>query len=132
MSSGFSLGFMKQALFAACAVVAITRCTTYHDQVMAQLDQAIKESQNRLASLQREADERDAAYLKQTQACILTFPNLKIGDDEGHIRRVTPCKLDHVNTTETASGLREQWVYEFLSGNSYLYFDNGKLVAKQI
>jgi hypothetical protein len=36
------------------------------------------------------------------------------------------------NRTETAAGLREQWVYEFASGNWYLYFDNGKLVAKQM
>jgi hypothetical protein len=44
-----------------------------------------------------------------------------------------PCKPDHVNTTETAHVYQEQWVYEFEGvSNEYLYFDNGKLVAKQI
>jgi hypothetical protein len=72
------------------------------------------------------------SILKRTQACILAFPNLRIGDTEASVRSLMPCKPDHVNTTETAHVYHEQWVFEFKSGNSYLYFDNGKLVAKQI
>jgi hypothetical protein len=33
-----------------------------------------------------------------------------------------------VNTDETSSGIREQWVYP---GRGYLYFENGRLVAIQ-
>ena len=35
---------------------------------------------------------------------------------------------DHINTTETAHGTREQWMYADLG---YLYFENGRLVAIQ-
>ena len=35
---------------------------------------------------------------------------------------------DRVNRTVTATGVREQWVYD---DGSYLYFDNGKLTAIQ-
>jgi hypothetical protein len=35
---------------------------------------------------------------------------------------------DHVNTTQTAKGTREQWVYPDIG---YLYFADGKLVAIQ-
>lgn len=39
---------------------------------------------------------------------------------------------DKINTTHTASGLREQWVYRISSGNIwYLYFDDGRLTAIQ-
>ena len=99
---------------------------------MAQLDQAIKESSDRLAALRREADERDAVNQKLTEACLLAFPNLRIGDTQASVRSLMPCKPDHVNTTETARVYHEQWVFEFTIGNSYLYFDDGKLVAKQI
>jgi hypothetical protein len=69
---------VKQGLFAVCAV-AMTGCTTQYDRVMAEADRMRQESQDNLARLQREADEQRAADLKQTQACILAFPNLKIG-----------------------------------------------------
>jgi hypothetical protein len=35
---------------------------------------------------------------------------------------------ESINTTTTASGTREQWVY---GGRNYLYFENGRLVAIQ-
>jgi hypothetical protein len=38
------------------------------------------------------------------------------------------CFPDHINTTQTASGTREQWVYP---NRGYLYFENGRLVAIQ-
>ena len=36
-------------------------------------------------------------------------------------------KPDHVNTTLTAYGKTEQWIY----GDAYLYFDDGRLSAYQ-
>jgi hypothetical protein len=36
-------------------------------------------------------------------------------------------KPDHVNTTVTAYGKHEQWVY----GNTYLYFNDGRLTSYQ-
>lgn len=38
------------------------------------------------------------------------------------------CRPYDFNTTETAAGVREQWVYE---DRGYLYFENGRLVAIQ-
>jgi hypothetical protein len=38
------------------------------------------------------------------------------------------CEPWKVNTTETAFGVREQWVYR---DRGYLYFENGRLVAVQ-
>jgi hypothetical protein len=38
------------------------------------------------------------------------------------------CRPYSFNTTETAAGVREQWVYE---DRGYLYFENGRLVAIQ-
>lgn len=43
------------------------------------------------------------------------------------------CYDEHINTTETAHTVHDQWVIEFKdSRNAYLYFENGKLVAKQL
>jgi hypothetical protein len=42
----------------------MTGCTTQHDQFLAEMDRVQQESQNHLARLQREADERDAVYPK--------------------------------------------------------------------
>ncbi len=40
---------------------------------------------------------------------------------------------DHVNTTETAKGVREQWVFTDINGMPlwYLYFENGVLTSIQ-
>jgi hypothetical protein len=38
------------------------------------------------------------------------------------------CRPYGFNTTETAAGVREQWIYE---DRGYLYFENGRLVAIQ-
>jgi hypothetical protein len=40
------------------------------------------------------------------------------------------CRPDHINTTETLSGTRAQWVYPY-AGRTYLYFENDRLVAIQ-
>jgi hypothetical protein len=44
------------------------------------------------------------------------------------------CRAWDFNTTETAAGIREQWVYKDRGGDilrGYLYFENGRLVAIQ-
>jgi|ERR1700730_6933452 len=52
---------------------------------------------------------------------------LVIGMDQIEATRAW-CIPDHVNSTETRTGTREQWVYP---DQRYLYFENGKLVAIQ-
>jgi hypothetical protein len=66
------------------------------------------------------------------EGCIRSLYSVKIGDTERAVQAAMPCKPDHINTTVTAAGAREQWVFEFLSKNFYLYFENGRLAAKQI
>jgi hypothetical protein len=134
---------VKQALLAACAVVAIgvSGCEERRSELMINLDKAVQDSQKRVEDAQRKLDEANKAASKEAQACILSFPALRIGDDEAKVRSLMPCKPDHVNTTETAKVYHEQWVFETSSGVPslgigpsfmFLYFDNGKLVAKQI
>jgi hypothetical protein len=125
---------VKQALLTACAVVAIgvSGCQERRSELMIQLDKAVQDSQKRVEDAQHKLDEAKQAASKEAQACILSFPTLRIGDDDAKVRSLMPCEPDHVNTTETARVYHEQWVFEFTSGNSYLYFHNGKLVAKQI
>jgi hypothetical protein len=60
--------------------------------------------------------------------CIVDLESLKIGDSLLETARFA-CKPDHINTTDTASGSHDQYVYEDIG---YLYFDNGRLVARQM
>jgi hypothetical protein len=39
--------------------------------------------------------------------------------------------VDHINRTETARGVSEQWVFPGPNGQAYLYFDNGILTSIQ-
>lgn len=53
--------------------------------------------------------------------------SLQIGWSDDTILRAMKCAPDHINSTLTQMGDREQWVY----GGNYLYFENGTLVAIQ-
>jgi len=62
-------------------------------------------------------------------AYVATAPTAPtIGMSSSTARDSTWGSPDHVNTTTTASGTHEQWVY---GRNRYLYFDNGVLTSIQ-
>ena len=69
--------------------------------------------------------------LRKKEACMIAAAHLKIGTGADAAVRTLPCEPDRVNRTETASGFRDQWVFEFGRISYYLYFTNGVLVAKQ-
>jgi hypothetical protein len=72
-----------------------------------------------------------ARVRKHYAQCRAAFAALKIGSslvDEHRSMFEQGCRPDHINSMETASGTRDQYVFENL-GN--LYFENGRLVAKQ-
>jgi hypothetical protein len=70
-------------------------------------------------------------------------PSVTIGMTEGEAYYSKWGMSQHINTTETAAGKREQWVrytgplceedgtVAHGGHNSYLYFENGRLVAIQ-
>jgi hypothetical protein len=96
---------VKQALLAACAVVAIgvSGCTRFDTDAEVRAIEAQTEREFApIRAAQEEANKRAEFAEKLTEACILAFPNLKIGDSEATVRRLMPCKPSHVNTTETA------------------------------
>jgi hypothetical protein len=53
--------------------------------------------------------------------------SLQIGWSDDTVLRAMKCAPDHINSTTTQMSGREQWVY----GGSYLYFEDGRLVAIQ-
>jgi hypothetical protein len=77
------------------------------------------------AGLSRKELERGMAQIK-AEYCTGGI-SLRIGMSEDEATRAW-CFPDHVNTTQTARGTHEQWVY---SERGYLYFDNGRLTAIQ-
>jgi hypothetical protein len=120
--------------------VALTACgPTTLDRLRA----AGEEAHERAAAAQREYEETSAEIHAAERACLFAVAVLEIGQGERAVREVLAydpfnhygkwlCKPTHVNTTETAHMHHEQWVFEFDGvSNSYLYFENGKLVAKQ-
>jgi hypothetical protein len=54
--------------------------------------------------------------------------SLQIGWSDDMVLRAMKCAPDHINSTMTATGNREQWVY---GGGNYLFFENGELVTIQ-
>lgn len=72
---------------------------------------------------QRKKLEEDAQWKK---------PMPRIGMTKGQVRGSTRYGEPHrVNTTQTAKNTREQWIYEWTDGSTYIYFENGKVVAIQ-
>ena len=68
---------------------------------------------------------RHAEVMAEEAKCAAGKP--KIGMTKAEAFK-TWCEPWTVNTTETAGGTREQWVYK---DRGYLYFENGVLVAIQ-
>lgn len=86
--------------------------------------------------------EQKAAALEGVKRALLKKYGPKLGNDiiKGIVRIGMTSEMvldalggpDHINVTETAYSYSEQWVYESeYSGNSYYYFQNGKLTAMQ-
>lgn len=68
--------------------------------------------------------EADQAKRKRIEDCV----PLEIGMTEDDVVRNCWGRPERVNTTVTARGRREQWVY---GRQRYLYFENGRLTAMQ-
>ena len=67
------------------------------------------------------------------KACYTDLLDLKIGQATINDTLGLTCQPDHINTTATAHGTRSQYVYVLTDRwTAYLYFDNDRLVAKQI
>jgi hypothetical protein len=70
-----------------------------------------------------------AAYWDHEKICAAGKPEIGMTKDEAV---KAWCQPWHINTDQTAFGVREQWVYgrsDYIRG--YLYFENGRLVAIQ-
>lgn len=86
---------------------------------------------------QKKRDAEFAAYMRRSQAQQAEMRTLRAKVCNGGALRIGNseieaihawCYPDHRNTTETAHGTREQWVYP---DRGYLYFEDGRLVAIQ-
>lgn len=92
----------------------------------------IKENSKKTAELERKIQEWDKQSAKECPGGIL---DIKIGMSKRLFEFCMDMAPDHINTTETAGGVREQWVYPTFPGGSiiakYYYFTNGILTAIQ-
>ncbi len=80
------------------------------------------------------ADEKTYTYTKASDSTDLPMiaKDPEIGMTKSEVYSSTWGYPSKVNTTETASGTREQWVYNGRNGyEGYLYFENGILVSIQ-
>jgi hypothetical protein len=70
----------------------------------------------------------EALMAKQAKirACYANSPKLRLGMSEAEVIALF-CKPDHINSTITLTQRRKQWIY----GGSFLYFEDGRLVAMQ-
>jgi hypothetical protein len=128
---------MREGL--AIGAVALTACgPTTLDHLRA----AGEEAHEPAAAGQREYQETSAEIHAAERACLFAVAVLEIGQSERAVLEVLAYnpfyhygrwpKPTHVDTTGTAHMHHEQWVFEFNGvSNSYLYFENSKLVAKQ-
>ena len=89
-------------------------------EIIAELER--HQAENR-AEFDRRRQEHEAVVRHERQ-CDAGQP--RIGMTRGEAQQAW-CAPQNVHTTETAAGIREQWVYSW----GYLYFDNGRLVAIQ-
>lgn len=84
------------------------------------------EKQRILIDAQSEQYKKELLHARAVQA---KKPRPRIGMSEKQVLRGTNWgKPDYINTTETAHGIFEQWVYE---DGQYLYFSNGRLTSIQ-
>lgn len=119
--------------FAAVAIlVGLAGCGPSAEMVALEKVQqdAIADANKQLALAQlasgKAAELRKHYYEVTLPACRAAFDGLKIGSPLAGIETIK-CR-PHLNTTETARGTHDQFVFEDIG---YLYYDNGRLTAKQ-
>ena len=77
---------------------------------------------------QKQAEDKQEREWKAESDRLAKLPGVKIGMTADQVLyKSNWSKPKSINRTTTQYGVREQWVY----GDSYLYFDNGKLTAIQ-
>lgn len=84
-----------------------------------------------MAALAKQLDQATTADTKSADAKVRSWERnrgVRIGMTAEAVWRSSWGKPQYVNTTTTAYGSREQWVY---GGGNYLYFEDGRLVAIQ-
>jgi hypothetical protein len=119
---------LMKKVIAALALAGCVSDTERWDQ--AHLEQKYKAAAEQAAQQYREAME---PVWQLERACFTALEGLKIGVATIKDTVGLPCRPDHINTTETANVIRNQYVYGLgESWNAYLYFENGRLVAKQV
>lgn len=89
----------------------------------AEADQFIREQREKIAAL-RAANERREADQK---ALCARVGGARIGQTAEGVRKSCWGKPARINTTVTAGGTHEQWVY----GTGYVYLTNGLVTAVQ-
>lgn len=90
-------------------------------------DRRVDEIKRKLAEIQRQDETERQSRAKLCGDRADTFP--QIGDTDHFVRTCSMLKgTEKINRTQTGDGVREQWIYP---GRTYLYFQNGRVVAIQ-
>lgn len=92
----------------------------------------IKENSKNMAEAERKIQELEK---RRDQECPRRAFDIKIGMSKRIFELCMAIDPDRINTTETAGGVTEQWVYPTIPGSpviaKYYYFTNGILTAIQ-
>lgn len=116
--------------FSILAAAAATCAAGCYDR-FAESDAIQARYEHETNRIQTEYQATSARLAEQSEACLAAISALKIGSEE-NITQNLPCREDKINTTETGDTTLDQWVYRTTIGDAYLYFRNGRLVAKQL
>lgn len=107
------------------------RVNSYKDQFIKETEQKVQEENK---AIQAELQKTEAEKAQEIQQQIAEHKarqkseGVRIGMTKQQVLDSSWGKPGHINTTTTANGTHEQWVY---GGGNYLYFDNGILTAIQ-
>lgn len=113
---------------AVSGICAIAGCTNPY---VAEMDAIWTQHEQETRRIQTEYEAASTRIADESKACLAAISALKIGSGQ-QITQSLPCKKDTINTTETEETTLDQWVYRTPVGDAYLYFRNGRLVAKQL
>lgn len=101
-------------------------------------EQERAERQARREQAEKEFHERRRQEAQEAHQAQCTGPlsfGVQIGMNKEQVmfcmQAINNGRPDHVSTTTTAAGLREQWVYPMSGKNWYFYFSNDRLTAVQ-
>jgi hypothetical protein len=124
------------SLCAAAAVICSAGCAPDQDEYWAASTAQYHQEMNRIQADYESAMKRIS---ETSEACRHAIASMKIGSSEIDLLTKhgmiglpeSPCRESQINTTATGATVHDQWVYGLSSGNAYLYYDNGRLVAVQ-